>query len=96
MGKIAPAKDDSKDKNQSVNIWAVRRFKEEDPYIRDDDDQSNKPEAPPPDVVGEGEGYHKPTILHGEGPGTHEKCRCGGEHFPCQEKLAGRGSGPLS
>jgi hypothetical protein len=47
-------------------------------------------------VVGEGEGYHKPTILHGEGPGTHEKCRCGGEHFPCQEKLAGRGSGPLS
>jgi hypothetical protein len=47
-------RDDSKDKNQSVNIWTVRKFKEEDPYIRDDDGKSDKPEAPPPDVVAEG------------------------------------------
>ena len=66
-------RDDSKDKYQAVNIWAVRKFNEEDPYIRDDDGESNKPEAPPPDVVGKWEGYHKPTILHGEGPDTHGK-----------------------
>jgi hypothetical protein len=66
-------RDDSKDKNQSVNIWAVRKFKEEDPYIRDDDGESNKPEAPPPDVVGEGERNHRPTILHGEGRSAHGK-----------------------
>jgi hypothetical protein len=24
-------------------------------------------------MVGEGNGYHKPTILHGEGPRTHGK-----------------------
>jgi hypothetical protein len=45
-------------------------------------------------VVGEGEGDHKPTILHGEGSETHGKSRSGQEHFPCQEKLATRGSGP--
>jgi hypothetical protein len=35
-------------------------------------------------VVGEGEGDHKPTILHGEGPGTHGKSRIGQENFSCQ------------
>src|SRR5208337_4092694 len=77
-------RDDSKDKNQSVNTWAARKFKEKDPYIRDDDGERNKPEAPPPDVVGEGEGDHKPTILHGEGPATHWKSRSGQEYFSCQ------------
>ena len=66
-------RDNSKDKNQSVNTWAARKFKEEDPYIRDDDGERNKPEAPPPDVVGEGEGDHRPTILHGEGRSAHGK-----------------------
>jgi hypothetical protein len=35
-------------------------------------------------VVGKGEGDHKPTILHGEGPGTHGKSRSGQGHFPYQ------------
>jgi hypothetical protein len=79
-----PWRDDPKDENQSVNIWALRKFKEEDPYIRDDDGKSNEPETPPPDVVGEREGDHKPTILHEEGPGTHGKSRSGQGHFSCQ------------
>jgi len=64
-------RNDPKEEHQPVDVAALREFKEEDPYIGDDDGESNKPEAPPPDVVGEGN--HRPTILHGEGHSAHGK-----------------------
>jgi Flp pilus assembly protein TadD len=75
---------------------ALRKFKEEDPYIRNDDGERNKPEAPPLDLIGEGEGFDKPTILRGGGPSTHGKSSSRQEHFPCPMWLAGRESGPPS
>jgi hypothetical protein len=77
-------RDNSKEENQPVDVAALRKFEEEDPHIRDDEGDSHKPEASPPDVVGEGKGDHKPTILHGEGSGTHGKSRSGQKRFPCQ------------
>ena len=79
-------RDDSKEENQPVDVAALCKFKEEDPNIRDDDGESNKPEAPPPDVVGEGKGYHKPIILHGEGHSTHGKSESGQKRFRCQKR----------
>jgi hypothetical protein len=61
-----PGWNDSKEENQPVDVPAIRKFNEEDPYVRDNDCEGNEPEAPAPDVVGEGDGHHKGAILHGE------------------------------
>jgi hypothetical protein len=40
-------------------------------------------------VVGEGEGYHKPTILHGEGPCTHGKKQEWARAFSLPREVSG-------
>jgi hypothetical protein len=59
-------RDNSIEENQAVDAPALRQFEQEDQYVRDDERKSDGPEAPPPVVVGEGEGNHKKSSSNGK------------------------------
>jgi hypothetical protein len=60
-------RDDSIEGNQPVDAAALRQFEEEDQDIGDDEGKGYEPKAPPPDVVGEGEGHHERSIQMANG-----------------------------